>query len=61
MREQIPQPKWAFTARTQGHFQGSQISTLIRTFSCFFKPKITCKVLMRELIPQPKGALFARK
>ncbi len=38
MREQSPQPKRSLS--------GPQISTLIRTFSCFFKPKITCKVLI---------------
>ena len=36
-REPTPQPN-------RGLF-GPQISTLIRTFSCFFKPKMTCKVL----------------
>ncbi len=53
MREQSPQPKRSL--------YGPQISTLIRTFSCFFKPKITCKVLMREQLPQPKQGFAARK
>ncbi len=30
MREQIPQPDWAFSARTQGHFRWSQISVRVQ-------------------------------
>jgi len=55
MRELIPQPKGASSARTRGHSRWSQISALIRTFSadyfsCFLVQKITCKVLKEQLM-----------
>jgi len=45
MREQIPQPKRVFPARTREHSRWSQISALIRLFSCFSNQKTTCKAL----------------
>ena len=45
MREPTPQPNRGLFGPHPRALPRSQISTLIRTFSCFFKPKITCKVL----------------
>ena len=45
MREQIPQPKQGLSGPHPRALPRSQISTLIRTFSCFLNQKITCKVL----------------